>query len=145
MGLSHAANKINTTLICVQSPSKGVAKTVITGMTELGKLKPKFPHLSVKRSAVYYLALHLKGKDLPLDISLQWKSLLYFSVLLFALFRHLQVHRVRFETLSRIRTLNKCQLLPNKIFPHALHSTKHTVELHSEEVQEEAASVQGGL
>lgn len=56
-----------STIICVHFPSKGVARAIIKGLTELGNLKPKFPYLSMKKSAVLYLVLYLKGNDLVLD------------------------------------------------------------------------------
>lgn len=38
------------------------ATAVIKGLTAVGCFKPKYPYLDAKRSALLYMAYHLKGK-----------------------------------------------------------------------------------
>jgi adenylate/nucleoside-diphosphate kinase len=49
-----------------QLPSIGflehtLGTTLVAALTALGEMKPKFPDMSVKESALKFLALHLRG------------------------------------------------------------------------------------
>ena len=49
---------------------QGAASSLIRALTEVGCFKPKFPYMSVRRSALYFIAMHLKGLFVVLPLFL---------------------------------------------------------------------------
>lgn len=42
--------------------TQGVSEAIIKAMTAVGCLKPKYPFITIQKSALIYVALYLKGE-----------------------------------------------------------------------------------